>query len=428
MAPCVAPLIEEPPPALDLPRLPVLGWSAFAGPARSTIPSILDRTDVCVTTSGRAAIALALRELGIGPRDRVLVPTYHCPTMIAPVVAAGATPVFYPIDGSGSPLLESADRARTTGARAMIAAHYFGLPQPMAKLRAFCDAHRIALIEDCAHALFGMSDGRPVGSWGDYAIASLTKFLPLEEGGCLVPQPTSTRALLHDLQALSQQLRGIANAVELGARFDRFPGINLALRTVFAGVAALRGNGKRADAEAGTTNGVDVARWLADFAPGSSATRRPSAWTRWIARHVHRGRIVSLRRRNYAQLVERTKRLSGARALLPILPDAAAPYVFPLWVDDPERIYQRVRHSGVPVFRWDEVWPGCPALEGDNGLPWATHIFQLGCHQDLAPDDLEHMVEALERLLADESGYEPDCIARTKVTGTTGASLPLARG
>lgn len=386
---------------LNLPRLPVLGWSAFEGSARSQFPCILDRQDLCLTTSGRAAIALALEALGIGRGDRVLVPTYHCPTMIAPVVARGAEPVFFPTDATGCAILDALDPSRASGARAMIAAHYFGLPQPMAKVRAFCNDHNVALIEDCAHALFGVSEGRPVGRWGDYAIASLTKFLPVQEGGCLAPapRPGQTRALVP--ASFGVQLRGAVNAIEIGAHFRRLNGLNLPLRGLFAIVAALRRNGSGGDPDEAPVESSDVTRWLADFAPESLVARAPSAWTRWMAGHVHRGRIVALRRRNYVILGKLVADLRGVRALRPDLPDTAAPYVFPLWVDDPERIYQRVRRAGIPVFRWDEVWPGCPELESDHGRTWATHVFQLGCHQDLATNDLERMVATLESLLTD---------------------------
>src|ERR1700694_2284439 len=158
------------------PRLPVLGWSAFSGERAPSVGGVLSARYRRYTTSGRAAIALALRVLKVTPGDKVLVPTYHCPTMIAPVVRAGAKPVFYPITASGGVDLDWLQGADLGGARALLVTHYFGIPQPMLGVRAFCNAHRIALIEDCAHAFFGMSDGVAVGSWGDLAIASLTKF------------------------------------------------------------------------------------------------------------------------------------------------------------------------------------------------------------------------------------------------------------
>src|SRR6188472_4335877 len=84
-----------------LPRLPLFGWASFTGPKRSGTPCIVDRSDIVFTRSGQAAIGLALRDLAVGPGDRVLVPTYHCPTMIAPVAALGAQPLFFPLDAAG---------------------------------------------------------------------------------------------------------------------------------------------------------------------------------------------------------------------------------------------------------------------------------------------------------------------------------------
>ncbi len=189
------------------PRLPVLGWSAFSGERATPTPGVLSARYRRYTTSGRAAIALALRALEIRPGDKVLVPTYHCPTMIAPVARSGAEPMFYPITASGGADLEWLERAGLAGTRAMLATHYFGFPKSMSRLRAFCDAHHIALIEDCAHAFFGVSEGVAVGSWGDIAIASLPKFFPAPEGG-LILSATQQRARLADRRESPPQLRG----------------------------------------------------------------------------------------------------------------------------------------------------------------------------------------------------------------------------
>ena len=171
-------------PNLKVPRLPIFGWSTIQRGQVSSLPSVLDIPNLVWTSSGRAAIAFALREMGVGVGDRILIPTYHCPTMVAPIVAAGAQPLFYPISESGAPQLERIAALDLSAVRGMIAAHYFGLPQSMQLVRAFCDQHGILLIEDCAHAMFGKADGQAIGTWGDYAIASLTKFFPVLEGGC----------------------------------------------------------------------------------------------------------------------------------------------------------------------------------------------------------------------------------------------------
>jgi len=393
--------IEEP---LVLPRLPALGWATFAGPKRSPVPSVLDARDIRFTASGRAAIALALRALGVGPDDRVLVPTYHCPTMISPIVALGAQPVFFAIDATGAPRLDAWTARDLQGVRAMIAAHYFGLPQPMAKLRAFCDEHRIALIEDCAHALFGVSDGRPVGQWGDFAIASLTKFLPVVDGGCLVAAHGLADVPSLAPLSLGAELKSFANAAEIGARYGRVIGVNRLLSGLFELTTKLRAQRRASDFPNGLSSGAgDVGQWLADFEPPVAVQRTASRWTRWTVRHAHRARIVAMRRCNYALLTRLVADIPGVRALEPILPESAAPYVFPLWVDRPEAVYQDVRAAGIPVFRWDEVWPGRPVSAGDCGIAWSTHVFQIGCHQDLKADDLVAMVRAFAGIIGGRS-------------------------
>jgi hypothetical protein len=94
-----APPLATPPgasfPKARVPVTPVLSLAAF-GRSAGSIPSVLDAGPARLVTSGRVAIALALRQMGVGPGDAVLVPSYHCASMIEPLpripVAGGAMP------------------------------------------------------------------------------------------------------------------------------------------------------------------------------------------------------------------------------------------------------------------------------------------------------------------------------------------------
>ena len=73
-----------------VPGLPVLGWDTLRWPgagAPADVPCVLDHPRAAYVTSGRAAILLALQALRMPRGSRVLVPTYHCPTMVAPTSA-----------------------------------------------------------------------------------------------------------------------------------------------------------------------------------------------------------------------------------------------------------------------------------------------------------------------------------------------------
>jgi|SoiMethySBSTD1v2_1073268.scaffolds.fasta_scaffold45701_5 perosamine synthetase len=375
-------------------RLPVLGWAAFAGQRHAALPSIDERRNIVYTTSGRAAIALALRVIGCKAGDRVLVPTYHCPTMIAPVVKLGAVPEFYPLTASGAPSMAYlAQRGRN--ARAMLVAHYFGFPQPLSELRAFCDANRIAMIEDCAHAFFGVVDGRPVGAWGDVAIASATKFFPVVEGGCLVGDHPALRHMNLKPRAVRDEFRAGIDAVELGARYHRFPGFDLLLRTVFGLKEVMRGR----PFEFVTLDDADtVLPASVDELDDELVLHSPTRVSRWTILRAHRARIVAHRRRNYAMFASELADLPGAAPLRPQLPDTVAPYVFPLQVTNPQRRYRALRAERVPLFRWDRVWPGTPALADDIGHRWSTEVFQLACHQDLSENDVRTIAGTIRRV------------------------------
>lgn len=385
-----------------IPRLPVFGWQALHGGA-TDLPCMLTLPRLHYTTSGRASILLALEALGVGLGQGVLLPTYHCPTMVAPVTHLGATPLFYPIDEHGTPKLAWLEQQDLRRARVMLVAHYFGLPQPMGRLHAWCRAHGLALIEDCAHALFGRAGERPIGAWGDVAIGSLTKFLPLPEGGCLVLNSPLATPQLRSAKATTQ-LKVMVDVLEVGASQGQLLGLNSLLNGGFALLHGLRRSGSSVTSQLAANpeaspigaeaSGVDLCI-DADLAHRELA--RPC---RWVAKALPRQRIVQHRRSNYERLLRELSGHDGFRPLLPELPADCAPYVFPLWVDEPDPGYAELRQLGMPVFRWDRLWPGMPRLPHDQGPLWSHHVIQLACHQDLSALSITRFVSHLLRLYA----------------------------
>lgn len=377
-----------------LPRRPVLGWSSWRGQRNAGIPCLLDRPRVLLTRDGRSSILLALEAAGIGPGDPVLVPTYHCPTMVSPVHTLGARPVFYPITETGAPDAAWLAGPGARGARAMLAAHFFGLPQPMETVAAWCRDRGIVLIEDCAHALFGQAGARPIGDWGHYAIGSLTKFLPVADGGCLVAHADAPLPVLA-VRPAAAHVKAALDAAELGAVHGRLPVLGAMLLASLRTVRRLRGGATPAALHGTEPPAAAVEATTLDRRLAHAAITHASAW---LARRLPRGPIVEQRRRNHARLA---RRLAGCRALRPLatrVPEGSAPYVFPVWADQPDPGYQQLRRLGVPVYRWDAQWPGTPAIEGDHGPAWSHHVLQIGCHQDLRDADIEFIADTLIRV------------------------------
>ena len=69
-------------------------------------------------------------------------------------------------------------------------------------------------------------------------------------------------------------------------------------------------------------------------------------------------------------------------------------------MDDADRVYHELRRLGMPVFRWDRIWPHTPVLPNDCSPHWRGHLLQLLCHQDLRVSDIDTVCRELLQLLA----------------------------
>ncbi|MCM8596880.1 DegT/DnrJ/EryC1/StrS family aminotransferase [Accumulibacter sp.] len=385
--------------AAGLPTAPLLDWSSFSHGARGAgVHSIDDLGNSCVTTSGRAAIYQALLQLRLEPGSVVLVPTYHCPTMVAPVLIARLEVGYFGIREDGLPNLETIDPALAGRAKAMLVSHYFGLAHSLTEVRQWCDEHQIALIEDCAHCYFGDAGDRPVGTWGDYATASLSKFFPVPEGGVLASARKPLLSLQLSPQGFHSQVKAWADVLERAVMYERLRGINTLLAGLFRVKNALSGTRDPNPVSHGAT--ASAAELMMRSCNMERIAMAP-AWTaRVLRRLLPRGHIIDRRRRNFAIYREHFSGTCGAHQLFESPDDAAVPYVFPLWVDDADRVYHALRAQGLPVFRWDRIWPGTPAIRGDLAPSWSKHVLQLLCHQDLGEDDVARTARATLDLLA----------------------------
>ncbi len=385
-----------------LPKGPVLGWASFSQEEAPGIPSVEQLRHIAFTTSGRSAIYQALRQMQLPPGSTVLVPTYHCPTMVAPVLLAGYQPRYFGIRPDGLPNVQDIDALPGQQARAMLVSHYFGLAQSLHEVRQWCDARGILLIEDCAHSYFGQAGERPIGSWGDYCTASLSKFFPVPEAGLLGSAHRPIKPLKLLPQGAKAQAKGWVDVLEIATHYRRLPGLNRALGLLFQ---LKRKPPAPPSAPKETTPDTEDA--MMENSDMGRIRRRPLATSMLLRRLLPRGRIIAQRQRNFRIYAQLLPEVAGGRPLVALPGQPIAPYVFPFWVDDADRVYHALRLEGVPVFRWDRIWPGTPRLEHDVGADWSRHVLQLLCHQDLQPDDIRHCAARLNALLRTSSPSTP---------------------
>jgi dTDP-4-amino-4,6-dideoxygalactose transaminase len=141
----------------------------------------------CVAVnSGTSGLHLGLLAAGIGAGDEVIVPSFTFAATANSVALTGATPVFADIEPDSFCLDPAAVEAVVTErTKAIMPVHLYGHPADMTGLQAVADRHGLVLFEDAAQAHGATFDGRPVGSFGVFAMFSLypTKNMTSGEGG-----------------------------------------------------------------------------------------------------------------------------------------------------------------------------------------------------------------------------------------------------
>ncbi len=166
-------------------------------------------TEHCILmSSGFGALTSALIGLGIGPGDEVIVPAYTYIATALAVTAVGAIPVIVEADETLTIDVKEVEKKITKATKAVMPVHIQGFPCNMDALKALCDKHGIAIVEDACQADGGTYKGKALGTIGDTGAYSFNyyKVITAGEGGALVTDNKKIfeRALIyHDASAVA---------------------------------------------------------------------------------------------------------------------------------------------------------------------------------------------------------------------------------
>lgn len=375
-------------PAARAPVLPILGRLETPEEVSASPQSRFLQADVHPTSSGRAALALALRDGGMGDGHEVLVPGYHCGSMVEPVLWCGARVRFYRMQPDLSVDLDELESQRSEHTGAVLVAHYFGFRQPMDEIMAWAGRHGIQVIEDCAHAFYGLGERTAPGYAGHYAIASTRKFFPGPDGGMVCANPPKDLEITSAQPGPRVQLKAAWDALDLAMHYGRLA----PLHPLSAARKRLR---KRRTTKLGTTQFEATSkpekrqyRWLTP-----SAIRRPmSLATRSIIKATNHDKAAGLRRSHYRWLVATLSRTDFMEPLYPELPDHVVPYMVPALLTRP--LFPALKRGGVPIWRWEELAHSDCQVSTD----YRTRLVQLPCHQSLREEELNWMSDAIHEV------------------------------
>lgn len=385
----------------------IFSWGA----ARNLLPD--DGPQARYTFKARGAIFQYLKALSDGKRTEVLLPAYHCPTIVHAVERAGLVPRYYGVNDNLSIDESSLSRKLGPCTAVVLVINFFGFPTVLGQLGDAIHAAGALLLEDCSHSFLYANPLRMAGERGDAAVYALWKLVPAGVGGlvtvnCGVVSLSAVNGRVTPRTWLRYAKRLVEESVE-----------NLPDGLLRRGLLAVEQWRVR-----GTTGEAVVAS--ADAAPAEDQIegRYPivdedfdsavPALQKYILMHAKLETVAHARRENFKTLLAALCDCAEATPLFSSLPETVVPWCFPIRIRG-RRLYDyRMRERGVPLFTFGEtLHPSLFSAAESNAAMLATaralrdNVLCIGVHQNLDRAVLEcaarNIIEVLRQGPAERS-------------------------
>jgi dTDP-4-amino-4,6-dideoxygalactose transaminase len=167
----------------------ISGDGYFSKKCHKFLETVLGVNKVMLTTSCTHALEMAALLLDIQPGDEVIVPPFTFVSTVNAFALRGARLIFVDIRPDTLNIDETQiERHITPRTKAIVVVHYAGVGCEMDTILAIAGRHKIPVVEDNAHGLFGKYKGKYLGTFGALATQSFheTKNITCGEGGALI--------------------------------------------------------------------------------------------------------------------------------------------------------------------------------------------------------------------------------------------------
>jgi dTDP-4-amino-4,6-dideoxygalactose transaminase len=176
-----------------------------------------------LTSSGTAALWLALRALGVKADDEVLVPSHTAFPTAEAICVTGAVPVFVDVDDSYTVDLTDAAAKVSPRTVGFVPVHLYGHPADLDGIRRLCAERSLWLLEDCAQAHGAEWRGRKVGTFGRAGVFSLypsKNLTVMGDGGLVVTDDDDVAARCRRLRDHGRLSKDVHAEVGFNLRFN----------------------------------------------------------------------------------------------------------------------------------------------------------------------------------------------------------------
>lgn len=164
----------------------------------------------------------AMRALGVGPGDEVIVPDLTFVASANAVILAGATPVFCDVDAESMAIdVSEAQKILSARTKAIMPVHLYGGAADMDRVIEFARQHGLAVIEDAAQGVGVRFRGRHVGTFGDVGVLSFygNKTMTTAEGGAILTDDDALAERCYRLKNHGRMEKGVFVHEEIGFNF-----------------------------------------------------------------------------------------------------------------------------------------------------------------------------------------------------------------
>jgi dTDP-4-amino-4,6-dideoxygalactose transaminase len=170
------------------------------------------------TSSGSGALVAALKAIGIGPGDEVIVPAYTFIATYSSIIFAGGVPVLAEIDRSLDIDPTDIEHRITGQTKAIMPVHMLGNPCDMDAILEIAGRHGLTVIEDACQSNGGSYSGRKLGTLGQIGAFSLNvyKTVTAGDGGVVVTDDADLYKLAFSFH--DQGHSPLRSGVEVGKR------------------------------------------------------------------------------------------------------------------------------------------------------------------------------------------------------------------
>ena len=156
---------------------------------RQEVTALTQRQFGILTSSGSAALIIALNSANIAKGSEVIMPAICCPAVLCAIQWAGFTPVLADINFTDFSLdTSSVAKVISANTSAIVAVHNYGISCQIEALVSLAQQHKLLLIEDACLAMGGSYQQQPLGSFGDISLVSFgyDKIVTANYGGMLL--------------------------------------------------------------------------------------------------------------------------------------------------------------------------------------------------------------------------------------------------